>query len=301
MLFPQTNPYQQNIRPGFIGDFLSREHVLPGGIKLDAAAFSNANSINAVVGSAGAAAAATSIPVTALAGPIPSGTVLNFGPAPDVVVTVGSAGAATDATTIPVDALTGPIPSGVTLAFGSKKFATLTAAAAEGATSLTVAAIPTAVVDNDAATYVSTTDRTATLTANAIAGATSLTVSALAVKLVSTDTASYASTTIGKRVAAGTLVGATNAELEGAAATGLQWGPAGDSDDVVYLLAFDVVDVNDKNDADVLRKGTLIKVNNLPDWSTMSSTLKGKVRAAYECTVGAPGQETTPNAANPPA
>ena len=52
-----------------------------------------------------------------------------------------------------MDALSGPIPSGTILNFGTNKFARLTAAAAAGATALTVAAIPTALVDADVATY----------------------------------------------------------------------------------------------------------------------------------------------------
>lgn len=70
-----------------------------------------------------------------------------------VAVGVGSAGAAADATAVPVDALSGAIPSGTVLDFGAKKFARLTAAAAKGATSLTVAALATALVDADTATY----------------------------------------------------------------------------------------------------------------------------------------------------
>jgi len=75
-------------------------------------------------------------------------------PAEDAVrVNVGAAGAAGNATSVPVDALTGPIPSGTTLHFGSKKFATLTAPAAAGDTAITVEALPTALVQNDNATY----------------------------------------------------------------------------------------------------------------------------------------------------
>lgn len=100
--------------PAWAGDFLNREHLVPGGAKLDAAAFN----------------------------------------APDaVVVTVGAAGALAAATSVPVDALSGPIPAGTVLNFGTDKFAVLTAAAAAGATSLAVTAIPTALVDNDTATY----------------------------------------------------------------------------------------------------------------------------------------------------
>lgn len=70
-----------------------------------------------------------------------------------VVATVGAAGAAIGATSVPVAALTGAIPSGTTLDFGGAKFARLTAAAASGATTLTVAALPTALVSGDTATY----------------------------------------------------------------------------------------------------------------------------------------------------
>jgi hypothetical protein len=100
--------------PVWAGDYLDREHLLPGGAKLVASQF---NATDAVV------------------------------------VVVGAAGAAANATSVPVDALSGAIPSGTTLYFGSKKYATLTAAAAAGDTSLTVAAIPTALVDDDTATY----------------------------------------------------------------------------------------------------------------------------------------------------
>lgn len=69
-------------------------------------------------------------------------------------VVVGAAGAAGNATTVPVDATTYAIPSGTLLDFGAKKFARLSADALAGATSLTVDAIATALVDNDAATHI---------------------------------------------------------------------------------------------------------------------------------------------------
>lgn len=71
----------------------------------------------------------------------------------------------------------------------------------------------------------------------------------------------------------------------------MQWGPAADTDDVVRIIAYDIPDADKSNDADVLRIGTLIKVNFLPSWSATSAAIKSKIRAAYECTVGAPGQE----------
>lgn len=69
-------------------------------------------------------------------------------------VTVGAAGAAINATTVPVAALAQPIPSGTVLDFGGAKFARLTARAEAGATSLTVAALPTALVSGDAAIHI---------------------------------------------------------------------------------------------------------------------------------------------------
>lgn len=99
--------------PSWAGDYFSREHVLPGGIQLDAAQF------------------------TALDG---------------VTVTL-SANAAQGATTITVAALTGPIPVNTILYFGAGKFARLTVAAALGHTSLTVQALPTALSNGDVATY----------------------------------------------------------------------------------------------------------------------------------------------------
>jgi hypothetical protein len=71
-----------------------------------------------------------------------------------VLVVVGAAGAIATATSVPVDALSGPIPSGTILDFeGAGKFAILTADAAAGATSLTVEALPDALDDDDEATY----------------------------------------------------------------------------------------------------------------------------------------------------
>jgi hypothetical protein len=100
--------------PAWAGDFLNREHLLPGGAKLDAAQFLATDS---------------------------------------VVVVVGAAGAAANATTVPVDALPGALPDNTLLDFGGKKFARVNGAAVAGATSITVDALATALVDDDTATY----------------------------------------------------------------------------------------------------------------------------------------------------
>lgn len=98
----------------WVGDELNREHVLSGGAMIDPSQFPKRDSVKVTVGAGGAAQNATSVPVTALPGAIPSGTILNF---------------------------------------GANKFARLTSPASLGATSITVAAIPTALVAGDVATY----------------------------------------------------------------------------------------------------------------------------------------------------
>lgn len=101
--------------PEFVNDFLDREHLLPGGVKVDASQFQSSDA---------------------------------------VVVDVGAAGAAAGATTVPVSpALTGPIPAGTIIWFSGAKFIRLSAAAAAGANSLTVTATPTALVDADVGYY----------------------------------------------------------------------------------------------------------------------------------------------------
>jgi uncharacterized protein with beta-barrel porin domain len=164
--------------------------------------------------------------------------------APDaVVVTVGAAGALAAATSVPVDALSGAIPSGTVLHFGTNKFAVLTAAAAAGATSLAVTAIPTALVDNDTATY---------------AGVQR------------------------KSLPSGTIVGRTIAERD----AGTAFGPAASTDDEVYIVAFEVPDITQVNDVDLVLHKRVVFENFLPGWTGLASLLKDKVRELYHCTVG---------------
>lgn len=203
-----TDPTSQSAGRAWIGDFLNgeREHLIPGGAKLDAAQFAGERAVRAVVGAAGALAGATTVPVAALSGAIPVGTTLDFGGA---------------------------------------KFARLTVAAATGATSLTVAAIPTALVSGDTATY---------LPAGAF-----------------------------KTVPSGTVLGRTLAERDAST----PFGPAADTDDEVYLLAFDVVDATVNNDVTLYRPGSLVKENFLPGVAALSATIRGKLRTTYVCTRGA--------------
>lgn len=192
--------------PAWAGDFLERDSMIPGGARLDPTQFNDTDAVVVVVAAAGAAGAATSVPVDALSGPIPSGTVLNF---------------------------------------GTNKFATLTAAAAAAATALTVAAIPTALVDN--------------------------------------DTATYAGVGTNVTIPSGTIVGRTIAERD----AGTAFGPAGASDDEVYIICFDVLNAAVNPDIELYRPNAIVKENFLPGWSTVASGVKTKVRAAYVCVRGA--------------
>jgi hypothetical protein len=71
----------------------------------------------------------------------------------DAVVVTLDGSAAIGATSITVDALAGAVPSGTLLHFNSGEFIISTSAAAAGATAIAVEAIPTALEDNDTATY----------------------------------------------------------------------------------------------------------------------------------------------------
>jgi hypothetical protein len=85
-------------------------------------------------------------------------------------------------------------------------------------------------------------------------------------------------------VPSGTLVGRTWAER--AANTG--FGPAADADDEVYLIAFDVEDVQHNPDCELYRHGSIVKENYLPVFTGLSATLQGKIRSQYQTTLGAP-------------
>jgi hypothetical protein len=104
--------------PVWAGDWLNREHLVPGGARVDPAQFVATDGV-IVTTSGVAAAAAVAIPVIALSGAIPNGTILYFGE--------------------------------------TGEFAMLTAAAAVGATSLTVQALGQQIESGDTATYAGTT------------------------------------------------------------------------------------------------------------------------------------------------
>lgn len=160
-----------------------------------------------------------------------------------VVVTMG-ANASIGATSLTVAALTGPIPSGTVLDFGTNKFARLTAAAAAGATTLAVAAIPTALTN-------------------------------------ATDSATYPG--VGRKsIPSGTPIGRTIAERD----ANTPYGPAINTDDEIYLVAFDIYDATQINDVELVRNNVVVKENFLPNWTNVGGTLKTAIRSRYRCILG---------------
>ena len=112
--------------PQWAADFGGREHILPVPAKVDVAQFTDAAAVTVVT--SGAAAGATSVPVTALTPSVLANTTL---------IANGNV----------------LIPSGTVLYFGGAKVAQLTADAVIGATTLTVAALPTLLAASDTARY----------------------------------------------------------------------------------------------------------------------------------------------------
>lgn len=280
----ETNPEFKEIEstpPQWAGDYLSRGTVMPVPVKLDVAQFNAVDAVKVIVGAAGAAKGATSIPVDALLGKIPINTILNFGEYAPVVVTVGAAGAAANATSVPVDALSAMIPAGTLLDFGGKKFARLSANAAANATSLAVDALATALVDDDTATFKGGT-KFARLTAAAAANATSLAVDELPLPLVDDNTATYQG--VGKKsVPSGTFIGRTFTERDAGAA----WGPADyENDDQLFLTTRDLADLSVDNTNEIYRHNKVVKENYLPGWANKSAGEKAKIRVLYSCIGG---------------
>lgn len=122
----------------------------------------------------------------------------------------------------------------------------------------------------------------ARLTADAVAGATTLTVAALVTALAVGDRAVY-SLSGRKLISSGSFVGRTYAERDamtpfGAWATG---------DDEVSLTLFDSVAKDTLSvDVELVRPGSIIKENYLPDWPVLTGGEKTALRANFRCITG---------------
>lgn len=114
------------------GDFCDREHLRPGGARLDAAQFNDVGAV-VVTAPAGAAAGATSIVVSALSGAIPAGTVLDFTGTGEITRT--TALAAAGATSIAVEALDAAVEAGDTAVYaGTSRLKTVVSGTVVGRT-----------------------------------------------------------------------------------------------------------------------------------------------------------------------
>ena len=265
----------ENTRNVWAAEALSPDKLIPGGAKLAASQF-EAEDAAVVTTTADADPADTTLAVSALSNPIPSGTLLNFGSRAAQTVTAGAAIAT--ATALPVTALTAPIPAGTVLYFGTNKFARVTADAAQGATSLTVAALPTALAGAETASIPSSSI-VARTTANAIAGATSITVEALPEAILTGDSATYAGAGVKKkRIPSGTLLGRTYTERD----AGTGFGPWTNGDDEPFILAFEITDAANRPECELVAHGTKVYENSLPGWTGSTSQFKAAVRGAYQ-------------------
>lgn len=107
MAYIETTPQLLFTHPAWAKDFGSRDHLIPGGGRVDAAQFPRSNAVNVTL-TADAVAGATALVVTALSGPIPAGTTLRFNGGQVAYVT---ADAATGAIGLTVEALAFAIPN----------------------------------------------------------------------------------------------------------------------------------------------------------------------------------------------
>lgn len=120
------------------------------------------------------------------------------------------------------------------------------------------------------------------LTAAAKKGDVALTTAPLAAALVDADIATYYGS--GRIfIPSGTALGRTYAERD----AGTGYGPAADADDEVFLNFFPVSDARSISDVELYRGGGQVFENFVPNFSTLSAAVKAKLRAFYQCTIGA--------------
>lgn len=122
--------------------------------------------------------------------------------------------------------------------------------------------------------------KVAVTSAPVLAGAVSIPVQPLPAALVAADTDTYAGLGM-KHIPSGTILGRTIAERD----AGTGFGPAADADDEFYLLWQDVSDADELDDCELYRPGGTVYENFLPNFAAASATVKGKVRALYQCSV----------------
>lgn len=119
-----------------------------------------------------------------------------------------------------------------------------------------------------------------TLSAKGVKGATEI-VGTLAADVEGGESATYAGISAVRPVEAGLLVGRTYTERD--AGTGYGLADVATPDDEIFLIAFPLQDANINPDATLLRHGTLIYEDKLPNWATLTTQQKTAIRARYQC------------------
>jgi hypothetical protein len=120
-----------------------------------------------------------------------------------------------------------------------------------------------------------------TLNNGAKKGATTITGVTVAADLEGSESVVFKGVLPRKPIRAGILVGRTYAERD----AGTAYGPAdvATPDDEIFLVAFGVTDAAISSDVTLLRHGTLIYEDKLPDWASLASNVKAAIRSRYHC------------------
>lgn len=156
----------------------------------------------------------------------------------------------------------------------------VTGAVAANATTLPVTALTGDITQNTTLNF--TGNKPVRVQTPALKGATSINVYPIPVALVGTDTAVYSGPGT-RQVLSGICVGRTYAERNASA----PFGPAADTDDEIYLVAFAVPDVSRDADVTLVRPGDFIVKENLLPVAPSAAVLT-KLRQNYVCIYGNP-------------
>lgn len=310
-----TRPQTTYVHPAWAKDYLSREHVLPGGVKIDPAQFTADNAVQVSINQG---AIANEVQVVTLNNTPTGGTfTLSFDGAttPPLAFNITAANIQVALRALPTInganvTVTGSVGGPFTVTFigtlaganvsqlvgtgasltGAGAQPTVTVATttpgnageiAAGSTSLTVDAISGAIPAGTMLMFGG--GQVAYVNGSgAASGATSVPVEALAFAIPDNAVAYYRGTGW-VTIKDGTVLGRTYAERD----AGTAFGPAADADDEIYILAYTVDDARVNNDADLYRYGGLVDETHLPGFSGLSTAIKAFLRSHYQCTVGA--------------
>jgi hypothetical protein len=308
----EIQPNTAFTHPAWAKDYLGREHVFPGGARVDGSQFARSNAVDVSVNGVTANEVqhvdltntptggdftlafggqqttalvynATTAAVQAalrLLSTINGANVTVTGAAGAYIVTFMGALAGTDVGPITGNGagLTGagaqPAVVVTQVTTGS------TTAIAAGATALPVDALSGPIPAGTTLRFGG--GQLAYLSAAAASGATSLTVEPLGFAVPDGAAAQYRGT--GKvYIRSGTLLGRTTAERD----ADTPYGVAADADDEVFLLVYDVDDALRNPDCELYRPGGLVDIVHLWSYAAASSTLKTKLASVYQLMRGA--------------